>query len=535
VQLHLARALVSEKRYSEAKRQFEQLLLAYPNNPDVVYPVAMLALQENDVGTCREAAQAPADARFPAQECRLLLPRPDCRRRQAPDEALAYYRQVGPGEHYLPAQIRSAGNRRPLRQARRGAQPAAQAAASRPELRVQLDDRRSRAAARREADRGGTSNCSTANCSGSRNSPTCSTNRRCWPKRLGRMEVMESRLRKLIELQPDSAQAYNALGYSYADRNIRLARGAATDRKGAAWRPTTASFSTAWAGCSTVQGDLEGALSYLQRAYSQRPDAEIAAHLGEVLWMLGRKHEAQRILREAQKKDPANEVLSEAIRSSALTMAQRLTSTRDGWPPMQCRPPAPADLGLLLAACAGRLQHPATAPLRSPGGPAARPAARLLAGRPLFAAPRGQNHAGRIDWQHDGDATTLLLSSPFGQGMAEIVSDATGARLTTQRRQRAQTASSADELLQSVLGYPISLASCSTGCVAAIRTAAQLARDALGRPLQPAHEDWRIAYEYDSDDPQALPGRLFVEREGGFVLRLRIDEWQPLAARGCCR
>jgi outer membrane biogenesis lipoprotein LolB len=58
-----------------------------------------------------------------------------------------------------------------------------------------------------------------------------------------------------------------------------------------------------------------------------------------------------------------------------------------------------------------------------------------------------------------------------------------------------------------------------------------LALDTQGRPLRLRHEDWRIDYEYDSDDPQALPGRLFVEREGVFELRLRIDEWQMLARR----
>ena len=53
--------------------------------------------------------------------------------------------------------------------------------------------------------------------------------------------------------------------------------------------------------------------------------------------------------------------------------------------------------------------------------------------------------------------------------------------------------------------------------------------DGHGRPLRLLDEAWRIDYEYDSDDPQALPGRLFVEREGGFELRLRIDEWSTLS------
>jgi hypothetical protein len=56
-------------------------------------------------------------------------------------------------------------------------------------------------------------------------------------------------------------------------------------------------------------------------------------------------------------------------------------------------------------------------------------------------------------------------------------------------------------------------------------------RDALGRPLRLRHEDWRIDYAYDDDDPLALPVSVFAERSGTFELRLRIDEWSALQAR----
>jgi Flp pilus assembly protein TadD len=65
------------------------------------------------------------------------------------------------------------------------------------------------------------------------------------------------------------------------------------------------------------QGDLPGALSYLERSYGKREDPEIAAHLGEVLWTLGRQDDARRVLRDAQKKFPSNGVLSEVARRLA--------------------------------------------------------------------------------------------------------------------------------------------------------------------------------------------------------------------------
>jgi len=136
-----------------------------------------------------------------------------------------------------------------------------------------------------------------------------------------------------------------------------------------------------------------------------------------------------------------------------------------------------------------------------------------------------QNHAGRIEWQHAGASDTLLLASPFGQGIAEITGDANGARLRSSDGSE-RTAASSDELLQTVLGYPVGLARLLAWLRGGHSEDGAVERDALGRPLRLRHEDWRIAYEYDDDTPQALPGRLFVEREGGFVLRLRIDEWR---------
>ena len=111
--------------------------------------------------------------------------------------------------------------------------------------------------------------------------------------------------------------------------------------------------------------------------------------------------------------------------------------------------------------------------------------------------------------------------------MAEIVSDADGARLTASDG-TSHTAASPDALLQSVLGYPLPLSKLVDWVRGRSPDGGKLSVDALGRPLQLRHEDWRIDYQYDSDDPQALPGRLFVEREGILELRLRIDQWQAL-------
>ncbi|MCB1968271.1 MAG: tetratricopeptide repeat protein, partial [Candidatus Accumulibacter sp.] len=132
-------------------------------------------------------------------------------------------------------------------------------------------------------------------------------------ERLDRLELMETRLRKLIELQPQSAQAYNALGYSYADRNMRLPEARQLIEKALKLAPNDPFILDSMAWVTYRQGDLEGALTLLQRAYAQRPDAEIAAHMAEVLWMLGRKEEAQRTLQEALKRHPDSEEVRQAL------------------------------------------------------------------------------------------------------------------------------------------------------------------------------------------------------------------------------
>jgi outer membrane lipoprotein LolB len=139
-----------------------------------------------------------------------------------------------------------------------------------------------------------------------------------------------------------------------------------------------------------------------------------------------------------------------------------------------------------------------------------------------------KNTAGNLSWRHVGARDDLLLASPFGQGVAEIVSDGAGVRLTTSDG-KSYLAADAETLTQQVLGYPLPLKNL-LGWVRGDAAGGELeARDVFARPLRLRHGDWRIDYEYDNDDPQAMPGRLFVQRERVLELRLRIDEWRNLS------
>ena len=125
---------------------------------------------------------------------------------------------------------------------------------------------------------------------------------------------MDARLRRLIELRPDNPQAYNALGYAYADRNERLAEARQLIEKALALAPDDGFILDSMGWVLYRQGDLAGALTYLERSYAKREDPEVAAHLGEVLWALGRQDDARRVLQAAQKAHPTNEALAETVR-----------------------------------------------------------------------------------------------------------------------------------------------------------------------------------------------------------------------------
>jgi Flp pilus assembly protein TadD len=124
---------------------------------------------------------------------------------------------------------------------------------------------------------------------------------------------MERLLRRVIELKPDYHHAYNALGYSLADRGQRLPEAKALIEKALQLSPGEPFITDSMGWVEYRMGNRKAALEYLRKAYSARPDIEIAAHLGEVLWVDGQRDEARKVLRDAQRRDAKNEVLTEML------------------------------------------------------------------------------------------------------------------------------------------------------------------------------------------------------------------------------
>jgi len=133
-------------------------------------------------------------------------------------------------------------------------------------------------------------------------------------EKLDKLDIVESKLTRLIELKPSNAQALNALGYTLVDRTTRLAEGLALVERALVLAPDDPFIldSVGWA--NFRMGKLDEAEKHLRRAMEQRPDPEIAAHLGEVLWAKGDRIRAQDVWQSQLKSAPDNAVLQETVR-----------------------------------------------------------------------------------------------------------------------------------------------------------------------------------------------------------------------------
>jgi tetratricopeptide (TPR) repeat protein len=130
----------------------------------------------------------------------------------------------------------------------------------------------------------------------------------------GHYDVMEAQLRKLMRAQPDNAQAYNALGYSLADRNQRLQEADKLVEKASSLAPNDAFIMDSVGWVKYRLGDTSDAIKILRRAYDLQPNAEIGAHLGEVLWKSGDQDQARAAWRDARKLEPDNDTLVKTLK-----------------------------------------------------------------------------------------------------------------------------------------------------------------------------------------------------------------------------
>jgi tetratricopeptide (TPR) repeat protein len=311
--LAYARTLVAQKRFGEARAEFQKLMTGLPDSTEMAFAVALLSLQLKDYDSAERYLKGLLSSPYRDKDgVRLYLGQVAEERKDLP-EALKWYGEVGAGEQYVQAQIRYAqvlAKQGKLDEARAHLQ---QAAAKNSEQRIQLvlaeaqllrDANQPKAAfdlVGQALDR-------------TPNNPDLLYDYAMLAEKIERVDVLESSLRKLIELRPEHAHAYNALGYSLADRNERLPEAQELIEKALKLAPDDSFIIDSMGWVLYRRGKLKDSLAYLRRAYAGRPDPEIAAHLGEVLWALGERSEAERVWGDAAKQSPDNETLTNTIK-----------------------------------------------------------------------------------------------------------------------------------------------------------------------------------------------------------------------------
>jgi Flp pilus assembly protein TadD len=310
--MNYARALVLDKRYDEAREQYQAMLAASPGNTEVIYAVGLLAFQLKDYPVAEENMKRLLGMGYrDANGVRYLLGQMAEEQKQWP-AAIEWYESIKEGDHLLPARMRAAGAI-----AKQGKLDDARAylrrvGADHPEDGVQLLI--AEAQLLRDANRHRDAFDLLGEALARQpEQPELLYDLALTAEKLERFDLLEANLRKLIEVKPDHAHAYNALGYSFADRNTRLPEARKLIEKALELSPEDYFIMDSLGWVQYREGKLKDAAQTLRRAYAGRPDAEIGAHLGEVLWRLGERTEAERVWQESLKASPENETLRKTI------------------------------------------------------------------------------------------------------------------------------------------------------------------------------------------------------------------------------
>ena len=128
-------------------------------------------------------------------------------------------------------------------------------------------------------------------------------------ERLDRLDILEADLGVLLEKDPEDVNALNALGYTLVDKTTRLQEARKYLERAIRLKPNDPVIVDSYGWLQYKLGNYSEALEYLNRAFNENPDPEIAAHLGEVLWVSGRTHEAKSVWKKAISADPKSEYL----------------------------------------------------------------------------------------------------------------------------------------------------------------------------------------------------------------------------------
>ena len=311
IRLFYARRLVDERRYEQAREQFSALLDYKPDAPEALYALGLLNLQTQRPGDAQRNFERLIELGQRVDESYYYLGQV-AEMEKDTAAAMRYYTEVRKGSNYIDAQISIAAIL-----AEQGDIDAARARVqniSAPTLDVELRLYLAEGEILRSANQleEAYEVYSLALQQMQDNSQLLYA-RALTAEQLGRVDEAVTDLARIVKNEPNNAEALNALGYTLVDMTERVTEGQQSIEKALKLKPSDPAILDSMGWAYYRLGEHEKALRYLQQAFDKLQDPEIAAHLGEVLWVLGNKERAREIWDEALRETPKDKVLLNVI------------------------------------------------------------------------------------------------------------------------------------------------------------------------------------------------------------------------------
>jgi outer membrane biogenesis lipoprotein LolB len=301
-------------------------------------------------------------------------------------------------------------------------------------------------------------------------------------EKMGRIDVMEKTLREILRTNPNDPNTLNALGYSLADRNQKLPEAFALISKAHQLSPKDGFIldSLGWVNFRLGKNTL--ALEQLQQAYDIKPEADIAAHIGEVLWAMNRKTEAEAIWRQGQQLDANNPVLLETLKRLKPDWANTDHAQNGSWD--------------------GRFAVKVTGLTES----------------------QNQGGSGGFTLTQEDLKDTLEIRNPVGGSVAKII--ITPGEASLERDGQVVTAIDADTLVQNTLGLPLPARGLSNWLKGQVRAGseASVERNANGQASKITQDGWILTYTWNNKNQLE---KLVMNRSsniGSIDIRLVFDQ-----------
>jgi tetratricopeptide (TPR) repeat protein len=312
VSMKYGQLLAHNKQYKEAEQQFMSILDADKNHNEARFSLALVLLKQEKVAAAKAQFLTLRELGGFSSESAFYLGRIDYSGGKL-ESAITWFKEVGQGRIYIDAQANVA-----MIKSKLGDLSGARAVAA--NLRRQFPKKATQfyvlegELLANENQYSELFELMTEAVGKAPDDLTLRYTRSIAAAELDKIDVVESDLHKVLEKEPDNVNALNALGYTLASKTFRFDEARGYLKKALAFRPNDSAILDSMGWLNYRSGRYEEALVLLEKAYSKQPEAEIATHLGETLWVLGRQQEAKKIWQEASEKFPEDNMLIEALK-----------------------------------------------------------------------------------------------------------------------------------------------------------------------------------------------------------------------------